>query len=165
MKDKNSHKKEVIPFLKSLKEERKTFRISDNDILRAKVIILEKIGDKIVGIAGINRSFGMPLVFIVVASKYQGRSIGNILMEKINNIAKDNYSYLMLKVMKSNKIAIRLYQKNGYKFLCEAGDSYFMSLALKRQGQLIIHILKLILPLLYPPYLKLKNIITYKLPS
>lgn len=80
------------------------------------MIILEKIGDKIVGIAGINRSFSMPLVFIVVASKYQGRGIGNILMERINNTAKDNYSYLILKVMRSNKIAIYLYQKRVINF-------------------------------------------------
>lgn len=152
----NIKKAELVSFLNSLNEERSSFQAPNNEILKSKIIVSERVSGNLVGIAGIKKKWNIPELFIVVISKFQGKGIGDKIMKKIGNTAKERYSYLMLKVLKSNKPAINLYRKHGFK-LCGVGDdSYFMVLPLKKRGCLIFYILKVIFPL-YRIYHKFKH--------
>jgi uncharacterized protein (TIRG00374 family) len=152
---KNPPKEEIVTFLNSLKEERKYFRASDNEILKAKITYIEKINDKSVGIVGVKKIFGIPVLFIVILLNFHGKGIGNKLMKKINNLAKERYSFIMLKVLKENKVAIDLYKKYGYQFCGYTKDSYFMILPLKIRGYLFLYILRISLSWIYKIYSKI----------
>lgn len=139
---------EITSFLNSLKEEKEQFKISNEEVLESELMICEKVEGKIVGIAGIRRRFGVPLFLIVVKSEFQGKHIGSSLMERLNEIIREKYSYLVLTASKNNEHAIYLYKKFGYKILGENPEAYYyMFCPLTKRGQMFFWILKFGFPL------------------
>jgi len=57
---------------------------------------------------------------IVVHPEFRGKGIGTGLMKFAEKIAKDKYQYLTLAVMENNTVALRLYQKLGYRNLLDS---------------------------------------------
>lgn len=117
---------EINKFLKSLDEEKETFRLSLNDILKSETIIKEEVSRKIVGIAGIRKHSVLPILFIVVRSKFQSRGVGKRLMRRLHNIIKGRYSFMVLSVVKENKQAVNLFKKFGYRIFGETKGFYYM---------------------------------------
>jgi ribosomal protein S18 acetylase RimI-like enzyme len=140
--------KEIISFLDSLNEEKEQFKISNEEVLESELMICEKVEGKIAGIAGIRRRFGVPLFLIVVKSEFQGKHIGSSLMERLNEIIREKYSYLVLTVSKNNEHALYLYKKFGYKKLGEIPEAYYMFCPLTKRGQIFFWILKFGFPLI-----------------
>ena len=139
---------EIISFLDSLKEEKEEFKLSNKEVLESELIIGEKVEGKIVGIAGIRRRFGVPMFLIVVKSEFQGKHIGSSLIERLNEIIKEKYSYEILSVSKNNEHALYLYKKFGYKILGEIPEAYYyMFCPLTKRGKMFFWILKFGFPL------------------
>jgi ribosomal protein S18 acetylase RimI-like enzyme len=88
-------------------------------------------------IAGIRKNGIIPISFIVVKSKFQGRGLGKILMSRLHKLAKDKYSFLILSVMKENNQAIRLFKKCGYQKLHKNKEIYFLIYPINIIGKLI----------------------------
>jgi ribosomal protein S18 acetylase RimI-like enzyme len=141
--------KEIISFLDSLNEEKEEFKLSNKEVLESELIIGEKVKGKLVGIAGIRRRFGIPLFLIVVKSEFQGKHIGSSLIERLNEIIKEKYSYEILSVSKNNEHALYLYKKFGYKILGEIPEAYYyMFCPLTKRGKMFFWILKFGFPLI-----------------
>ena len=141
------HGEEIISFLDSLNEEREEFKLSKEDILKSELLISEIVKGEIVGIAGIRRHFGIPMFLIVVKSEFQGRHIGSSLAEKLIEIAKHEYLYILLSVSKNNERAICLYKKRGYKMICEIPEAYYMFCPLAKRGEILFWILRFCIPI------------------
>lgn len=150
-------KEEIISLLESLKSEKHTFKRSSDEVLKSNIIIGERLDDSLVGIAGITKRLGVPLLFIVVKQEFQGRNIGTRLMGKLISMVKRELSYIMLATWKNNEAAIRLFQKSGFKVFGADKFSYFMMLPLTKRGRLVFWILKKTFPLAYSAYRLLKN--------
>lgn len=99
----------IKEFFSSLDEERKFYPANKKILIGAKRVVTAKDGDKIVGIAGINRYNGL---FIIVKKEFQRSGIGTKLMEKL---LKNFNEPIILAVHAENKPAIRLYRKFGFK--------------------------------------------------
>lgn len=139
--------KEIISFLDSLHEEKEEFKLSNKEVLESELIIGEKVEGKIVGIAGIRRRLGVPLFLIVVKADFQGKHIGSSLIERLDEVVRKKYSYLVLTVSKNNEHALYLYRKFGYKILGEIHEAYYMFCPLTKSGQIFFGILKFGFPL------------------
>ena len=140
--------KEIISFLDSLNEEKEEFKLSNKEVLESELIIGEKVKGKIVGIAGIRRRFGIPLFLIVVKSEFQGKHIGSSLIERLDEVVRKKYSYLVLTVSKNDEHALYLYKKFGYKILGEIHEAYYMFCPLRKRGQIFFWIFKFSFPLI-----------------
>ncbi len=139
---------EIVSFLSSLNKEKEQFKLSNEEVLESELIIGEKVEGKLVGIAGIRRRCGVPLFLIVVDSGFQGKHIGSSLMERLDKIVRNKYSYVILSVSKNNEHAIYLYRKFGYKMLGEIPEAYYyMFCPLTKRGQKFFWILKFGFPL------------------
>ena len=58
---------------------------------------------------------GLEIERIYVLKKYQGRKVGQLLLDRAMKIAKSyNKQYVWLGVWENNKKAIRFYEKNGF---------------------------------------------------
>lgn len=79
--------------------------------------IMAKLGNKIVGFAGmIDTIDQMEITNIVVKKDYRKNGIGNILLNKLISLAKENKkTKIILEVNENNISAIKLYEKNGFK--------------------------------------------------
>lgn len=138
---------ELISFLDSLKEEKEEFKLSNKEVLESELIIGKKVEGKIVGIAGIRRHFSVPMFLIIVKSEFQEKHIGSSLIERLKEIVKNKYSYIILSVSKNNEHAIYLYKKFGYKILGEIPEAYYMFCPLTKRGKMFFWILKFDFPL------------------
>ena len=117
---------EIVRFYSSLNKERETFKLSLEDLLKSEIIIKEESNDKIAGIAGIRKHKVLPVLFIVVKSEFQGKSIGKKLIQRLHKIAKNRYSFIVLSVMKENKQAVNLFKKFGYIVFLKNREFYYM---------------------------------------
>lgn len=79
--------------------------------------IMAKLENKIVGFAGmIDTIDQMEITNIVVKKDYRKNGIGNILLNKLISLAKENKkTEIILEVNENNISAIKLYEKNGFK--------------------------------------------------
>ena len=79
--------------------------------------IMAKLGNKVVGFAGmIDTIDQMEITNIVVKKDYRKNGIGNILLNRLMSLAKENKkSEIILEVNENNISAIKLYEKNGFK--------------------------------------------------
>lgn len=79
--------------------------------------IMAKLESKIVGFAGmIDTIDQMEITNIVVKKDYRKNGIGNILLNKLISLAKENKkTEIILEVNENNISAIKLYEKNGFK--------------------------------------------------
>ena len=79
--------------------------------------IMAKIEDEIIGFAGILDTIDqMEVTNIVVKKTYRNNGIGNILLNKLISLSKENHKEeIILEVNENNTPAIKLYEKNGFK--------------------------------------------------
>ena len=79
--------------------------------------IMAKLGNKVVGFAGmIDTIDQMEITNIVVKKDYRKNGIGNILLNRLISLAKENKkTEIILEVNENNISAIKLYEKNGFK--------------------------------------------------
>ncbi|MGN1051616.1 MAG: ribosomal protein S18-alanine N-acetyltransferase [Acutalibacteraceae bacterium] len=62
---------------------------------------------------------------IAVLYKYRNKGVGKALLESIIDVAvNENLAFVTLEVRKSNKIAIKMYEKAGFIFVGERKDYY-----------------------------------------
>ena len=83
------------------------------------IYIVAKIEDKIVGFGGIWKSVDdVHITNIVVKKDCRHLGIGAKILDKLINIAKDlKFTSITLEVNENNEIALRLYEKFGFKKL------------------------------------------------
>jgi ribosomal protein S18 acetylase RimI-like enzyme len=138
----------IIIFFDSLGEERKTFRLSLDEVLKSEMIVIEEIGGEIAGMAGIRKPKMFPVLFIVVKSSFQGKGLGKRLLTTLHDLAKTKYSFIILSVIKGNIRAINLFKKSGYIIFAEKDDFYFMVKPFNCIGILVSKLLKLAGPII-----------------
>ena len=72
----------------------------------------------------INDAGSLEIERIYVAQEYQGKGLGQYLMDSAVSHAKErNKQYIWLSVWQKNEKAIRFYRKNGF---CETGTHFFV---------------------------------------
>lgn len=86
----------------------------------SKIVIVE--ADKVIGILGYKSPIPLPSnkhvveIDIAVHPDFQRAGIGQILMDKMKEIAQEKgFIKISLRVLSINKKAIRFYEKNGFK--------------------------------------------------
>jgi putative acetyltransferase len=94
------------------------------------IYFVATIDEELVGGCGIYPTEGLPagcaeLVKLYVAASARGKGIGKLLMEKSMEAAKAlGYKQLYLESLPELNKAVHLYEKTGFKHLCEPmGDS------------------------------------------
>lgn len=130
--------------LVSLKEEKEFLKNRLKDIRRKKVFtLIAEHGNKIVGIADIKLKEGIQDhiggLGISVLKEYRGKGIGFTLMETLIDLAKRNLhpkpKTIRLSVMETNKVAINLYKKVGFKKVAKIPEQF------QRKGKLVDEII------------------------
>jgi len=83
------------------------------------ILIEDKDREKIIGYAIMWIVYDeCHLINFAINPIYQGKGFGNILMESVINYAKKKRAaYIVLEVRRSNKRAINLYKKYGFKII------------------------------------------------
>jgi hypothetical protein len=127
---------EIAYFCKSLTVEKEDFNLPFPELLQSRLLVMERINGKIVGIAGTSRGNSL---FLVVKKEHQNQKIGHKLTKKvIENAKRKNYHYITLNVFQSNSRAIHIYRKFGFKILFTnligSRKNFFMMFPLDFQG-------------------------------
>lgn len=65
---------------------------------------------------------------------FQGRGIGNRLMQNIISFTRGNYSFLAVSVFKDNEPALNLYHKHGFIICHKKHDAYLMCLLFSKKA-------------------------------
>lgn len=89
---------------------------SELENTRSQYIVL-KAENEILGFAGIIDTLDqMEITNIVVRKDMRNKGIGNILLNKLIELSKENKkNTIFLEVNSNNSVAIKLYEKNGFK--------------------------------------------------
>jgi len=117
----------------SLKQEREWLKGKLNKIKKCQTVLLAAFHrDKIVGVTDIDldswRRRHIGNFGIAIRSSYRGIGLGNYLMEEIVKLAKKELKpkpkIIKLSVFSTNKPAIKLYEKQGFKKVAEIPRQY-----------------------------------------
>ncbi len=128
--------REIVHFCKSLTVEKRDFHLPFPEVLQSKLLVMERINGKIIGIAGTSRENSL---FLVVKKEHQNQKIGQKLTKKVIRYAKKkNCHYITLNVFQSNLKAIHIYRKLGFTILftnlLSSRKNLFMILPLDFKG-------------------------------
>lgn len=163
LEDKNIDELEV--FFNSLAEEQKLAMFSFDLMKKAEFVAVEKVGKEIAGIIGIwKTNIFLPTLFIVVKECFQGKGVGNKLMFKEIEYAKNSYNFLTLSTYDNGKYdqAIHLYKKFGFKVYLIRENKIWLCTAFNIKGKFICKFLPIYNAIIY--YLSyLKNTIRNKI--
>lgn len=148
MKTKKTVSKEIeniVAFYESLNEELENFSLPLEKLIQSKILISEKMGGKIAGIAGLGDK---NLLFLVVKKEFQNQKLGQKLLAKVITLAKHRkYHFIALNVFASNVRALHIYKKFGFKIvtsnIMNSRKNYFMVLPLDLRGCIYEALLKL----------------------
>jgi GNAT superfamily N-acetyltransferase len=132
------HRDEVIDFLLSLGDEKKTLFIQEQTddeyyeacsglIDRSVLLLVAYSGDDVVGISGLDqRKHGnlgdlLPLIFgyTVVDRMYQGKGLGSRLMSEKNKLMGRVRAFHVMEVTSENAPMRKIVEKNSYKLVHE----------------------------------------------
>ena len=138
-------REEIAEFVNSLNEEKEFFPMAIQGILKWEVIVGAEVNGTLAGVAGINRVLGLPNSFTVVRSGFQGKGIGDMLLERRLKLVEDNYSFFIAKIWKENVRIVSLVRKWGYRFLYENREAYFICYPTNFRGKIICYILRCLL--------------------
>ena len=138
-------REEIAEFVNSLNEEKEFFPMAIQGILKYEVIVGAEVNGTLVGVSGINRMLGLPNGFSAVRSDFQGRRIGDMLMERKLGLAKDNYDFFIAKVWKKNVRIVALERKWGYRFLYENRELHIVGYPANLRGKIICYMLRCLL--------------------
>lgn len=146
---------EVKPFFDSLTaEETEYFGVSVEQILNTSAYIKGmRVDNKLAGIGGLRKSRGSLLFsFYMVKSEFQRRGIGNKFTEAFVQFAREKRrSFFLATVAKGNTAMIVMTQRQGYKIVYEADDTYWMFLPVTKRGQIIARFVPPLLRILFSP--------------
>jgi ribosomal protein S18 acetylase RimI-like enzyme len=133
----------IKSFYEQLDEELQNFSLPvDTLIPTYDFIEYECINGIITGIGGLREGNNL---FLIIKGAYQGRELGQKLLQKvIQKAKKNNNSHIQLTVFKTNDAAIHIYEKYGFRKVSsikvDGKDSYYMIKPLSFKGHLIIPI-------------------------
>lgn len=119
-------KDELRAFLRALGEERRTFKLGENEMLKSVILIGMRKANDVIGIAGVSKHFGLPVVFIGVKSEHQGLGAGGRLLDNLHNIAREKCHLLLLSVVTGNVSAVRLFESREYQKFYSTEDRSYM---------------------------------------
>lgn len=131
----------IKSFYKQLDEELLNFSLPADTLIQTYDFIeYECINGIITGIGGLREGNHL---FLITKEAYQGRGLGQKLLQKvIQKAKKNNNSYIQLTVFKTNESAIHIYEKYGFRKLSsikvDGRDSYYMIKLLTFKGHFII---------------------------
>jgi len=162
MKLENLSLEDLVSFFLSLSQERRYFTLSLREILNSDFVIGCWCNENLAGIGGILKTYNLiPTLFVVVESQFQGRGLGNELVQSIIRLAKESYDFLCLTVMKENHRALSLFRKNGFEICYNGGKEYWMGLRFNRRGEFLRRLLSLFLRVRYSPLAPLLRRVYY----
>jgi RimJ/RimL family protein N-acetyltransferase len=131
----------IKSFYEQLDEELLNFSLPVDTLIQTYDFIEYKsINGIIAGIGGLR---GGNYLFLITKGAYQGRGLGQKLLQKvIQKAKKNNNSHIQLTVFKTNEAAIHIYEKYGFRKVSsikvDGRDSYYMSMPLSFKGLFII---------------------------
>jgi len=151
-------KEELRGFLRALGEERETFRLSEREVLESVILIGMRRSHKVIGIAGVRKRFGLPVVFVAVKSEYQGLGVGGRLLNNLHDIMREKCHFLLLSMVTRNVPAVRLFESHGYQKFYSTEDRSCMIKSFTAIGTLFAIFLRI----LFLPVSELGNLIKKK---
>ena len=131
----------IKSFYEQLDEEVQNFSLPADTLIRTYDFIeYECINGIITGIGGLREGNHL---FLIVKRAYQGKELGQKLLQKvIQKAKKNNNSHIQLTVFKTNEAAIHIYEKYGFRKVSsikvDGRDSYYMIKPLSFKGHFII---------------------------
>jgi ribosomal protein S18 acetylase RimI-like enzyme len=141
--------KELGEFFKPLKKEKDTFRLSLEELSHSEIIVVVRVGKEISGIAGIRKRKMVPVMFIAVKSKYHRKGVGKKLMNKLQEVARLRYSFMVLSVMKKNEPAIKLFREFEFEIFKKKSEVYYMIYSFNQKGKFFSKILIKLSPIFW----------------
>lgn len=127
-------KEEIREFWDALEREGKLFGVPVEAALTATIAVCARLGDRVIGIAGLRPRFRVPLLFIVVEDAFHGQGVGRSLMQSLLKDAVRRYSYIVLTVSKQNERAVSWYLKLGFQRVFSDETTDYMILYLPKSN-------------------------------
>lgn len=150
----------LIEFLDNLSTEKRFFNITLDRILKSRLVIIavdntvtlsksksfKKRPFKIIGVAGIEKKFGIARDYVILNKNYQKLGIGTKLRSFLFSESKKIYNLIMPLISEQNDVAISWYIKSGFKMIGSKDHLIYFAYPLNSKGQLQYFVLKLIFP-------------------
>lgn len=140
---------EIEKLLSELNDELKYFRITIDRVKKSKWIIPEYINGKLVGIAGIEKKFGIVRSWTIVKKEYWKKGIGSKLINmRKERCLEDKSCNILLGIVKRNNIAsIKNITEQGYMLCGRRGNLFYYFQPITQLGKVMTFIIKIIFPI------------------
>jgi RimJ/RimL family protein N-acetyltransferase len=138
---------ELGDFLDHLDGERKYFNLTLNRLLRCELLLIADYQESIIGVAGLEKKYGVTRSFIILKSEYHGKGIGRDFAKFRSQEAKNlNYNIIMSAIDENNKASLKMNFAIGYKKGGKRGNLIYIFKPLNKKGFAIYYFIKFLFP-------------------
>jgi RimJ/RimL family protein N-acetyltransferase len=139
---------ELIEFCNNLDEEKAYFNITYERILHSEWFIPEYRNDNLVGLAGIEKKYGIVRSWTIVKKEYWGKGIGSKLISKrLEKCRADKSCHIILGIVHENNTnSIRTITKRGYTYIGQKENLLYYGQPVSAFAPAMIFFLRVIFP-------------------
>ena len=159
LKDKNSivynnitdtldeYKDEINLFIEKLGSEKKYFDITTERIMKSVIVSIATDNNKIFGISGIERKYGVLRNYIILLKEYHRGRFGTQLYLHMLEEAKTKCNIIMSVVKENNIVALKAAESQDFRKSGKRGNLYYLWKPLNTKGVFIFYLIKILFPL------------------
>jgi GNAT superfamily N-acetyltransferase len=142
------YRKRLETFLDELESEREFFNLTLDRVMKWELVVVEILGNRIIGIGGLERKFGICRSNVMVKKEFHRKGLGERLLVELLSESKQNHNIVWAVIGEHNTGSLKLHQATGYRMVGRRQSMYYFVSPLNSKGKVMLHLVEAFFPLL-----------------
>lgn len=144
----SEHYNHIDLFVRELDSEKQFFDLTTARIMRCEIVIIALGDNKIIGIAAVERKYGIARSLMMVKKDFQGKGFGKQFMVALLGEAKNTHNMIMAIVDDKNIMSMRMHLAKGYRIVGKRGKLCYIMNPLNKKGLFLYYLIKILFPIM-----------------
>ena len=141
-------REQIETFLQDLESEKEFFNVTLDRIMKWESVIVETLGNRIIGIGGLERKFGACRSNVIVKKEFHRQGFGKRLLVELLNESRQDHNILWAVIGENNEASLSLHLATGYEMVGRRQKMYYIISPLNPKGKVLLNLIKVFFPLI-----------------
>ena len=141
-----AYKQRIEDFLEKLGSEKGYFNLTVDRVMNWKLVMLEKLNDEIIAIAGLERKLGTLRNNVIIKKELHGKGLGKSIINELLNESKLQHNIVWAVISEENLAAIKIHLATGHKMVGNRQNMCYLVAPLHWKGKALYYVIRALFP-------------------